>query len=91
MNEDLDAIIKIVESREKSGLLIDVATETLKHEIKKQEDGFLGAMMVPMAVSLIAPMASSLMQPVSSSLIKTIIGKEWREQKKDKKVDPFHY
>ena len=79
----MDGIIKIVESREKSGLLIDVATETLKHQIKKQEDGFLGVVMVPVAVSLIAP--------VSSSLIKTIIRKESREQKKYKKVDPFHY
>ena len=87
----MDGIIKIVESREKSGLLIDGATETLKYEIKIQEDGFLGTMMVPMAVSLIAPMVSSLIQPVSSSLIKTIIGKESREQKKDKKLDPFHY
>ena len=87
----MDGIIKIVESREKSGLLIDVATETLKHQIKKQEDGFLEAVMVPMAVSLIAPKASSLIQPVSSSLIKTIIRKESREQKKYKKVDPFHY
>ena len=79
----MDGIIKIVESREKSGLLIDVATETLKHQIKKQEDGFLGVVMVPVAVSLIAP--------VSSSLIKTIIRTESREQKKYKKVDPFHY
>ena len=79
----MDDIIKIVESREKSGLLIDVATETLKHQIKKQEDGFLGVVMVPVAVSLIAP--------VSSSLIKTIIRKESREHKKYKKVDPFHY
>ena len=55
-NEDVNDIIKIVDSLEKSGLLIDGASETVKHEIKKQEGGFLPAMMAPMAVSLIAPM-----------------------------------
>ena len=34
-NEDMDDIIKIIESLEKSGLLIDGASETVKHEIKK--------------------------------------------------------
>ena len=33
--EDMDDIIKIVESLEKSGLLTDGASETVKHEIKK--------------------------------------------------------
>ena len=60
-NEDMDVIIKIVESLEKSGLLIDVSTETVKHEIKKQEGGFLGAMMAPMTASVIVPRASSNM------------------------------
>ena len=40
-------IIKIVESLEKSVLLIDGVTETVKQKIKKQEDGFFGAMVVP--------------------------------------------
>ena len=35
-NEDINGIIKIVESLENSGLLIDSATETVNHEIKKQ-------------------------------------------------------
>ena len=65
-NEDMD-IIQTVESLEKSGLLIDGATETVKHEIKKQEGGFIGAIM--------PPMASSLMQPVASSLINAISDK----------------
>ena len=47
----------------------------MKHEIKKQEGGFLGAMMAPMAASLIAPMASLFMKPVASSLINAISGK----------------
>ena len=68
-NEDMDDIIKIVESLEKSGLFTDGATEKVKHEIKKQKSGFLGAMVAPMAASLIALMTSSLMKLVPSSLI----------------------
>ena len=52
LNEDLDDL---------SGLLIDCAAETVKHEIKEQEAGFHSAIMTPMAASLITPMTSSLM------------------------------
>ena len=34
-NEDVDDIFKIVESLKKLGLLIDSATETVKHKTKK--------------------------------------------------------
>ena len=78
----MDDIIKIVKSLEDSGLLIDGDAETgahetknKKHKTKKQQGGFLGAMMAPMAASLMAPMASSLMQFVASSLISAISGK----------------
>ena len=74
-NDDIDDIIKIVESLEKSVLLIDGANETLKHEIKKQEGEFIPAMMAIMAASFIAPIASSLIQPIVSSLINSITGK----------------
>ena len=70
----MDDIIKIVESLEKSGLLIDDATETVKHEIKKQDIRFRGAMMAPMVASLIEPMASLLVKPAGSSRINTISG-----------------
>ena len=40
-------IIKIVELLEKSVLLIDGVTKTVRQKIKKQEDGFFGAMVVP--------------------------------------------
>ena len=73
--EDMTDIIKIIDSPEKSGVWINGATETVKHGIKKQEGGFLGAMMAPMAASLIASMASSFIQPVASSLINAITGK----------------
>ena len=64
-NEGLNDIVKIVNSLEKSGLLINGATETVKHEIKNHKGGFFGAMMVPMATYLIAPKAFSLIQPLN--------------------------
>ena len=50
-----------------SGVLINGVTETLKQEIKKQESRFLGA--------LLAPLAASLVQPVVSSVVKGISGR----------------
>ena len=64
-NDDLDDIIKIVESLETSGLLIDRVSETVKHEIKKEESGFFPTKMTPMAVSLVAPMVSSLINSIT--------------------------
>ena len=60
-------IIKIVKSLEHSGVLIDGVTETVKYEIRKQEGGFLGV--------LLAPLAASLVQPVISSVVKGISGR----------------
>ena len=53
-NEDMDDIFIIAESLEQSGLFIDGETETVKHEIKKHEGQFIGAMMIPWAASLIS-------------------------------------
>ena len=58
-------IITIAKWLEDSDLLIDGATEIVKYEIKKQEGGFLPAMMEPMATSMIAPMVSSLINAIS--------------------------
>ena len=69
---DMNDIIKIVESLEKSGLFIDGLSETVKYQIKKQKGGFLLAMMATMVASLIAPMTSSLIQPTASLLINCI-------------------
>lgn len=43
-NEDMNYVIIIVEPLEKSSLTIDDATETLKHEIRKQRSA-IGIMM----------------------------------------------
>ena len=53
--ENVDDTTKIVESLEKLGLLIYSVSETINHEIEKQEEVF------PL---LIAPMTSLLIQPV---------------------------
>ena len=41
-NEYIDGTDRSVESLDKPGILIDGTTETIKHEIKKQEVHFLG-------------------------------------------------
>ena len=45
-------------------MLIDGANETVQHETRKQKDRFLGA--------LLAPLATSLIQLVLSSVVKSI-------------------
>ena len=43
----MNDIIKIIKSLEDAGVLIDGDTETVKDEIKKQEDRFLRALLAP--------------------------------------------
>ena len=59
-NKDMNDIIKIIESLEDSGVLIDGLIETVKHEVNKQEGGFLGVLLAPLAASLIGPVISSV-------------------------------
>ena len=63
----MNDIIKIIKSLEDSGALIDGVTETVKNETKKQEGGFLGA--------LLPSLAASLVQPAISSVVKVISGR----------------
>ena len=71
----MNDIIKIIKSLEYSGVLIDRVTETVKHGTKKQEGGFLGV--------LLAPLATQLLQPVISLVVKGIRGEELEEQEED--------
>ena len=57
-NEDVDDIIKIVNSLGNSGILIDRITKAVEHQIKKQEGGFLGALLAPLAASVVQPVIS---------------------------------
>ena len=63
----MNDIIQIITTLVNSDVLIDGVTETVKHEIKKQEGRFIWA--------LLAPLAASLVQPVISSLVKGISGR----------------
>ena len=64
-------IIKIIKSLEDSGVLIGGVTKTVKDEMKKEEGGLLGA--------LLAPLAASLVQPVIFSVVKNINGRGVRK------------
>ena len=57
-NEDVDDIIKIVKSLGNSGILIDRITKAVEHQVKKQEGGFLGASLAPLAASVVQPVIS---------------------------------
>ena len=62
-NEDMNDIFKIIKSLlEDSDVLTDGVTETVKHEIKKREGGFLGALL---AVTLVQPIISSVVKGIS--------------------------
>ena len=64
-NEDMNNIIKIKNSLEDLGVLIDGVTETVKDEIKKEEGGFLGALLAPLVASLVLPVKSSVVKGTS--------------------------
>ena len=64
-NEDVDDIIKIIKSIDDSGVLIDEVTETVNDGIKKQEGGFLGALLPPLATSLVQTVISSVIEGTS--------------------------
>ena len=65
LNEDMDDIIRIINSLEDSRVLIDGITETVKNEIKKQEGGFLDAVSAPLAASLVQPVISSVVKGIT--------------------------
>ena len=57
LNDDMNDI-KIMKSFEDLGVLIDRVAETVKHEIKKQEGRFLGALLAPLVASIVKPVIS---------------------------------
>ena len=57
-------IIETIKSLEDSSVLIDRVTETVKHKIKKQEGEFLGALLAPLALSLVQLVLSSVLKGI---------------------------
>ena len=55
-NENIDDTIRIVKSLENLGVLIDGISETIKHEIKRQEGGFLGILCGTLGSSMLGNM-----------------------------------
>ena len=52
-NEEMNDIMKIVKSLEKSGLLIKGVSQTNKNETKEQKGGFLGMLLSTLGASLL--------------------------------------
>ena len=48
----INDILKVIKSLEDLGMSIDGVTETVKHEMKKQEGRFFWALLTPLATSL---------------------------------------
>ena len=65
------------------GVLVDGVTETIKDEIKGQDGGFLGA--------LLAPLATSLVQPVIFSIVKGISGRGVRRAGRGYTIKIFQF
>ena len=64
-NKDINDTIKIMKLLEDLGVLIAGITETVKHQIKKQERGFLGALLTPLAASIVQPVIYSVVKCIS--------------------------
>ena len=64
-NEDMNDNIQIIKSSEDSGVLIDGVTETVKHEINKQEGRFLEPLLAPLVALLVQPVVSSVAKEIS--------------------------
>ena len=59
-------LLKSKKLLEDSGVLTDGVTETVKHEIKNQEGGFIGALLAPLAASIVQPVISLVVKGISA-------------------------
>ena len=64
-NKDINDTIKIIISLEDSRVLIDGATEIVKHELRKKKCRFLGALLAPLVASIVQPLISSVLKAIS--------------------------
>ena len=51
-NEEINGIMKIINSLEEFGILIKGVTETIKNEVKEQKGGFLSMLLGTLGASL---------------------------------------
>ena len=72
--------MKIMKSLEDSGVFIDGVTERVKHEIKKQEGRFLGALLASLAVSLVQPVIVTVVKETSERGVR-IAGRGYMNKK----------
>ena len=63
-NENVNDIIRNIKSLDNLGALIDSVTETIKYEIKNQEDGFLAASFAHLAAPLVQPVNALVVQGI---------------------------
>ena len=56
LKEGMDDIIRIIKLRDNLGVLIDGVNETVKHEIKRQEGGFLRMLLGTLGASILGNM-----------------------------------
>ena len=57
-NNEMDDILKIVQSLEESGVLLKGVSETIQHEAKEQRGGFLGMLLDTLGASLLGDVLS---------------------------------
>ena len=79
LNQDVDNVIRIINSQENSAILIDGITETVRHQIKNQEGGFVAVLLAPMATSLIALVTSSIVGGIFGKGV-TRAGREYSDK-----------
>ena len=53
INEEMNDVMKIIKSLEKSGLLVEGVSETIKNEAKEQKGGFFSMLLETLCASLL--------------------------------------
>ena len=70
MNKDINGTITIIKLLEDSGVLIYGVTETVKDEIKNQDDRFLAPLLAFLAASLVQPLIHLVVKGISGRGVK---------------------
>ena len=60
MTEDINNVIRIIKSQKNLGVLIDGISKTVKHEIKKQEGGYLGILLGTWGASMLGNVSTGI-------------------------------